>query len=115
MQRAKALVQSMRRSPSLKCFSAVASDGVLRQFDSQGIVIDYRRLCPDQIEDFIQLWVLRTDESKRGYMREQYSGADGRNVSLEACLKPSRDVLPPGVLKVVERKESVEEKGTDGC
>ena len=107
-QRARNLLHSLLTSP--KCFSAVGTDGVLRLFDSKGNVIDFRRLSPEQIDDFMEYWVERVGEGEREFMREKYAGADGRLVSEECCLRHAREVLPEGMW---EEKEARDERKSE--
>lgn len=58
-------------------------------------------MSPEQIEAFIDMRTAIKGESERECMREQYCGADGRNVMVEGCLKPGRVVLPVGLGEAV--------------
>lgn len=77
----------------------LGSDGVLRSFDSQGNVIDYRQLDPEQVKAFATKEIERWKESDHGVPPQLSSlvdtEIDGRLVTdLKALVNPDDSERP---------------------
>lgn len=83
----------------------MGSDGVLRAFDSERKVVDYRQLSPEEIAVIIRSF----PPDVRGDMEQQLHGVDGRNVTdLEQLfIRPAISYHPHLPRRKRKRKEII--------
>ncbi|KAL3477125.1 hypothetical protein BJX99DRAFT_226721 [Aspergillus californicus] len=87
---AKAIMKSLRRSPSGRGFTHLGSDGVLRTLNGDRKVVDYRQLSPADIDTVLAIW----PPNLQAEFREKFQHADGREVTDEEMLwNPGPDIL----------------------
>ncbi|KAG2001383.1 hypothetical protein GB937_010223 [Aspergillus fischeri] len=80
---------SLKRSPSGKGFSHLASDGVYRQFSSSG------ELSPAEITMMLEFFEKHMDSEAFQKSKKKFDGVDGRNVTdLEQLLHPGPEICP---------------------
>ncbi|KAL3462542.1 hypothetical protein BJX64DRAFT_258899 [Aspergillus heterothallicus] len=85
---AKAIMSSLRHDG--RGFTHLATDGVLRSFDGDRKVIDYRQLSPEEIQIVLQVFPAQLREQ----VEHKLVGVDGRNVTDEGQLwNPGEDIL----------------------
>ncbi|KAJ0413579.1 hypothetical protein BJY00DRAFT_57679 [Aspergillus carlsbadensis] len=88
---AKAIMSSLKHDPSGRGFTHLATDGVLRSFDGDRKVVDYRQLSPDEIQIVLQIY----PEKMRDMVKDKFVGVDGRDVCDEGALwNPGRELGP---------------------
>ncbi|PWY69022.1 hypothetical protein BO94DRAFT_628612 [Aspergillus sclerotioniger CBS 115572] len=85
-------IKSLRSSPSRKGLVCLCNDGVLRSFSSTGMVVDYARLSPEEIQDAGSLF--GTDPQLRREMRRAFKGVDGYDVPSEKLEFPDKEMVP---------------------
>ncbi|KAL2847864.1 hypothetical protein BJY01DRAFT_212367 [Aspergillus pseudoustus] len=89
---AKAITKSLKHDPTGAGFTHLATDGVLRSFDGDRNVIDYRPLSPEEIAVWLEPW----PPALREKLIPMFEGVDGRNVTdVEQLLHPRPELLPP--------------------
>jgi hypothetical protein len=85
---AKALFASIRHASA--GFTHLGTDGVLRSFDGDRNVVDYRQLSPEEIQIALQVY----PPHMRDQIKDKFAGVDGRNVKdEETLLHPGEDIL----------------------
>jgi hypothetical protein len=82
------VLNSLKRDPTGKGFSALCRDGAWRNFDRNRQVVDARGLSPAQIKD----WLDRGPFDKS--TETTFRGVDGRIVSQHDLFQPDESVLP---------------------
>ncbi|KAB8233567.1 uncharacterized protein BDW43DRAFT_275506 [Aspergillus alliaceus] len=86
---------SLKRSPSLKGFNHLATDGVYRSFSSSGEVVDYKQLSPAEITIILEFHEKYMDSEIFQKTKKKFDGVDGRNVTdLERLLYPGPEIRP---------------------
>ncbi|KAL4789549.1 hypothetical protein BDV19DRAFT_373882 [Aspergillus venezuelensis] len=86
---ATAIMQSIQQPPG-DSLTHLRSDGVLRCFDGDRNVIDYRALSLDDKDLVLQLFPRQCAEQ----FKAKYPGVDGRLVSEDEMTNPGGRVLP---------------------
>lgn len=105
LQRVQEISSSFKRDMQ-GCFH-LGTDGVLRSFDENGLVVDYRQLEPHQVREMYKVIFSPApiySDSQKKRMEEDYRNADGRNVPLKKILDPDNDQRPPHLWKDDEGK-----------
>ncbi|KAL2826766.1 hypothetical protein BJY01DRAFT_229557 [Aspergillus pseudoustus] len=88
---AKEIMSSLRRDPEGRGFTHLATDGVLRTFDGDRNVVDYRQLSPEEIRTVMQVF----PQQWRDQVKDKFVGVDGRDVTDEEQLRyPSEELVP---------------------
>lgn len=85
-------MKSLQKDPGGRGFTHLATDGVLRSFDGDRNVVDYRKLSPEEIELVSEIY----PPAYRAQIKEEFAGVDGRNVTdTQQCLHPDASLMPP--------------------
>jgi hypothetical protein len=85
-------MKSLQKDPTGMGFTHLATDGVLRAFDGDRNVVDYRKLSPEEIELVLEIY----PPAYRAQLNDKFSGVDGRNVTdTQQCLHPDASLMPP--------------------
>lgn len=93
----------------MKGFACVCNDGVLRSFSSEGKVIDYIRLNPDQLANSMMLFPKEVQEQ----CASVFEGVDGHDVPEDQLYHPDPKIIPPGLKGVSSQVENLTD-GTKG-
>ena len=88
-----ALQHSMKSHPD--GFFHLARDGVLRSYDGNSCVIDYRRLDPKQVMAYLKTASAEVQDQIRW---EEWEGVDGRAVHDEKLLWHPVEAMRPAIL-----------------
>lgn len=106
---------SLKQDPTGEGFIHLATDGVLRSFDGDRNVLDYKPLSPDEIALVLDEW----PPTLHSQLRRMFYGVDGRNVKdVEQFIHPNPDLMPPeptssGYQEGVKKdQEKVADRGT---
>ncbi|MCJ1248994.1 hypothetical protein MMC30_006215 [Trapelia coarctata] len=88
-----ALQRSMKSHPD--GLFHLAHDGVLRSYDGNSCVIDYRRLTPEQVMAYLKTAPAEAQDQIRW---EEWEGVDGRAVHDEKLLWHPVEAMRPAIL-----------------
>ncbi|KAL3445893.1 hypothetical protein BJX65DRAFT_280563 [Aspergillus insuetus] len=88
---AKEIMSSLKHDPTGRGFTHLATDGVLRSFDGDRKVVDYRQLSPEEIQIVLHIY----PPHMREQIKDKFVGVDGRNVKDEEALwNPGEEIGP---------------------
>ncbi|CEN60247.1 hypothetical protein ASPCAL02688 [Aspergillus calidoustus] len=104
---AKDIMSSLKHDPAGRGFTHLATDGVLRSFDGDRKVVDYRRLSPAEIQIVLQIYPPQLREK----VKDKFVGVDGRDVLDEESLWNPRKELAPLMAGEDEREGEAEGEG----
>ncbi|KAL4860810.1 hypothetical protein BDV12DRAFT_181082 [Aspergillus spectabilis] len=102
--KAKAIMKSLKQDPTGEGFTHLATDGVLRSFDGDRNVLDYKPLSPEEIALVLEEW----PPTLHNQLREMFKGVDGRNVkNVEQFIHPHPDLMPPEPTSSGDQAENI--------
>jgi hypothetical protein len=103
-----AITRSMKSAPDMSGLTHLARDGVLRRWDGQGKVVDYRQLSNEQV-----MLLLKAADIENKVKYEEWEGVDGRNVTDEKALwDPEEQFRPTSPKEEEDNKKEESEKCT---